>query len=118
MSTLVVLMIEQEQPEGISARKLVLETARHNVITAYTAEIGLLLLQRFPKVDVVVVHALLKGREELLKDIRRIAPELPIVVASPRGDDAFAEANYVVPSHEPGALLQLLADAFGTTTSN
>jgi hypothetical protein len=31
---LVVLMIEVEQPEGVSSRKLILETARHNVITA------------------------------------------------------------------------------------
>jgi hypothetical protein len=30
-------MIEVEQPEGVSSRKLILETARHNVITAYTA---------------------------------------------------------------------------------
>jgi hypothetical protein len=27
-------MIEIEQPEGLSARKLVLETSKHNVITA------------------------------------------------------------------------------------
>ena len=111
-------MIEQEQPEGISARKLVLETAKHNVITAYTAETGLGLLRRFPKVDVVMVHALLQGREQLLGDIRRTAPKMPIIVASPRGDDAFEEADHVVPSHEPGALLRLLADVFGATTSN
>lgn len=28
-------MIEPEMPESVSARKLVLETAKHNVITAY-----------------------------------------------------------------------------------
>jgi hypothetical protein len=38
---LVVLMIEVEQPEGLSTQKLVLETARHNVITAYTAAVGM-----------------------------------------------------------------------------
>jgi hypothetical protein len=37
---LVVLMIEVEQPEGVSTRKLVLETARHNLITAYTQKTG------------------------------------------------------------------------------
>jgi hypothetical protein len=35
---LVVLMIEVEQPEGVSTRKLVLETARPNVITAYSTQ--------------------------------------------------------------------------------
>jgi hypothetical protein len=34
-------MIEVEQPEGVSTRKLVLETARHNVITAYTTDTGI-----------------------------------------------------------------------------
>ena len=53
---LVILMIEVEQPEGISARKLLLETARHNVITAYGGNVGLALLRRFPNVDVAVVH--------------------------------------------------------------
>ena len=118
MNKLVVLMIEQEQPEGLSARKLVIETARHNVLTAYTAETGLDLLRRFPKVDAVMVHALLKGREGLITEIRQMVPGTPIIVASPRGDDAFEGVNHVVPSHEPGALLRLLADVFGATTSN
>jgi hypothetical protein len=34
-------MIEAEQLEGRSTQKLVLETARHNVITAYTAAVGM-----------------------------------------------------------------------------
>ncbi len=118
MSALVILMIEQEQPEGLSARKLVVETARHNVLTAYNAEVGMELLRRFPKVDVVLVHALIRGREDLIADIRRVVPEMPIIVASPRGDDSFERVNHVVPSHEPGALLQLLANVFGATTSN
>jgi len=36
LKSLVVLMMEEEQPEGLSARKLVVETAKHNVLTAYT----------------------------------------------------------------------------------
>lgn len=49
VTSLVVLMIEAEQPEGISSRKLVVETAKHNVITAYNPETGLKLLRRFPR---------------------------------------------------------------------
>ena len=41
MKCLVVLMIETEQPEALSARKLVVETAKHNVLTAYDAQSGL-----------------------------------------------------------------------------
>ena len=45
------LIVEVEPPEGISARKLVLETAKHNVITAYSAHEGLELFHRFPAID-------------------------------------------------------------------
>ena len=118
MSSLVVLMIETEQPEGLSARKLVVETARHNVLTAYSSETGIRMLRRFPDVDAVLVHALLEDCEALVAEVSRIAPELPIIVASPRGDDVYDGATYVVPSHEPAALLQLLADKFGVSNSN
>ena len=57
MKSLVILMIEEEQPEGLSARKLVVETVKHNVLTAYNAEDGIDLLKRFPNVDAVLVHA-------------------------------------------------------------
>ena len=43
---LVILMIEVEQPEGISARKLILEAARHNVLTAYSGRVGIELLRQ------------------------------------------------------------------------
>ena len=67
---LVVLMIEEEQPEGLSARKLVVETAKHNVLTAYNAKEGIDLLRCFPNIDVVLkemvsseqMESLLTGR--------------------------------------------------------
>jgi hypothetical protein len=58
---LVVLMVEVEQPEGISSRKLILETARHNVLTAYSGDGAVNLLQRFPNVDLAAIHTELPG---------------------------------------------------------
>ena len=60
---LVVLMVEVEQPEGISSRKLILETARHNVLTAYSGDGAVNLLQRFPNVDLAIIHTELQGKE-------------------------------------------------------
>ncbi len=60
---LVLLMVEVEQPEGISSRKLILETARHNVLTAYSGEGAVNLLERFPNVDLAIVHTELEGKE-------------------------------------------------------
>jgi hypothetical protein len=99
--SLVILMIEEEQPEGLSARKLVVETAKHNVVTAYNAKDGIDLLRRFPAVDAIMVHARLLGTTpDLLQQVSSLA--------SPYADDSRPEANYVVDSHRPHDLVRLL----------
>ena len=111
--SLVILMIESEQPEGISSRKLVVETAKHNVITAYKPETGLALLRRFPNVDVVLIHATVLDHLPLIPQLREISPKMPVIVATPRPADHYEGADYTVPSHQPQLLLDLLAKVFG-----
>ena len=107
--SLVVLMIESEQPEGLSARKLVVETAKHNVLTAYNPQDGVGLLQRFPNVDVILVHGpLAEQNPDVLPTVREMAPDIPIVLAAPFGNMSSPHANYVVDSHHPEDLLFLL----------
>ncbi len=117
---LVVLMIEFEQPEGLSARKLVLETSKHNVLTAYNGAAGIQLLKRFPNVDVVVVHVDVQDQpfEEVIRQLRAIRSDLPIIALSPVGDKAMAGVDHVVPSHEPQAILKVLREHFHASTSN
>lgn len=117
---LIVLMIEIEQPEGLSARKLVLETAKHNVITAYSGKAGIQLFERFSGVDAVVVHVDLSDLsfETVVHQIRQIRPDVPIIALSPVGSLALAGVDYVIPSHEPQAILNVLADHFHASTSN
>ena len=117
---LVVLMIEVEQPEGISTRKLVLETARHNVITAYTKDAGAELLRRFPNVDVAVVHTELDDSsfKEIVRKLKHIQGALPVIGVSPRSDVDRDGADYLVPSHDPQALLNLLAEKFEASKSD
>ena len=111
MKSLVVLMIEQEDPEGISARKLVVETAKHNVITGYGAETGLNLLNRFPNVDAILVHSsILESRGDLLAEVKAIAPDIPIILAHPFSYPVSTEASHVVDSHSPQQLLELLIE--------
>lgn len=111
MRSLVILMIEEEQPEGLSARKLVVETVKHNVITAYSAEDGIELLRRFPAVDAVLVHAAQIAREpSLLADVKALAPRVPLILASPFALHGDPEADFVVDSHKPQALLKLLGE--------
>ena len=109
MRSLVILMIEEEQPEGLSSRKLVVETVKHNVLTAYNAKDGMDLLTRFPNVDAVLVHAgQLHKWPGLISEIRKLCPDKPIILASPFADESRPEVNFVVDSHKPQALLKLL----------
>jgi len=109
MNSLVILMLEKEQPEGLSARKLVVETAKHNVLTAYTVDSGLDLLRRFPNVDMIMVHAhLLEEKPDLLAEVKTRCPGKPIILASPFANDSGSEATYVVDSHRPHELLRVL----------
>jgi DNA-binding response OmpR family regulator len=116
----IVLMIEVEQPEGLSARKLVLETAKHNVITAYSGWSGIQLFKRFPDVDAVVIHVDVSNPDfdQVVAEIREIRPRVPIIALSPVGAQALPGVNYVIPSHEPHAILKVLADHFNASTSN
>jgi len=104
------LIVEVEPPEGISARKLVLETAKHNVITAYSAHEGLELFHRFPAIDALVVHSEIRDMPlaRVLAQIKRERPDLPTIVVSPRAGAHHKNADHVLSSHQPQKLLQLL----------
>jgi hypothetical protein len=117
---LVVLMIEVEDPEGISTRKLILEAARHNVITAYSGSVGLELLRRFPNVDTAVVHTEVEDSvfEETVRGLKKIRPGLPIIGISPVVSRQADGADYLLSSHEPQDLLKLLAERFEAATSD
>jgi hypothetical protein len=112
VKSLVVLMMEEEQPEGLSARKLVVETVKHNVLTAYTLKDGLDLLHRFPNVDIIMVHArLLEQDPALLTQVRKMCPDKPIIFATPFATETRPEATFVVDSHRPHDLVKLLGSA-------
>ena len=104
-------MIEAEQPEGLSARKLVVETAKHNVLTAYNMNDGLDLLRRFPNVDAIFVHAaILEHSPNILAVIRDRCPKIPIILAAPFGHIQSPHANFIIDSHHPQQLLHLLTN--------
>jgi hypothetical protein len=113
-------MIEVEQPEGISTRKLVLETARHNVITAYSKGGGTDLLRRFPNVDLAVVHTEIDNSsfKDTVKELKAIQSDLPVIGISPRRDPDKDGADYLIPSHDPQALLNLLVEKFEAEKSD
>ena len=112
----IVLMAEVEPPEGLSARKLVLETGKFNVITAYSVEEALDTLATFPKVHGVVLHSsLCKGRErdQTITRMKQHHPGMLVIALSPNTHTKHKGADHNISSHEPQELLNLLRSHFG-----
>jgi response regulator RpfG family c-di-GMP phosphodiesterase len=51
------LIAEPEPANALSARKLVIETAKFNVVTAHSRSETMELWQKFPNVEAVIVHS-------------------------------------------------------------
>lgn len=54
------LVVDREHSGSISTRKLVIETAKFNVITAYSSDEAIDTLRRFPAVSGIVLDAGMK----------------------------------------------------------
>lgn len=104
------LVVDKQYPGGISARKLVIETAMLNVVTAYSAEESIETLVRFPHVDGVVIDTEVRGMscQELIRRLRAIRSDLPVITVSPSGHDACGAEQFHVSSYDPQDLLDQL----------
>ena len=109
------LVVEAEPAQGLSTRKLLLESAKHNVVTAYSSEEGIRMFKRFPGVDAVVVDSELKGNERLAAWVKEQNPKIRIVCLSPREGAETSWGDETVNSHDPAALLKMLEEMGGRT---
>lgn len=104
------LVIDREHSSSISTRKLVIETAKFNVLTAYSPVEGVEMLRRFPDVDGVVMNADIQEMscDEVISLLREIVPKMRVVVIGPSG--RCKAASHTVESFEPARLLDVLRD--------
>jgi DNA-binding response OmpR family regulator len=110
------ILVEPEPDQALSSRKLVLETAKFNVITAYTAQEGLEMLALFPKADAVIVHSQIKDIpcEELFgRSKRDNSKRTTIYLNAAAHQFSCHGADHTVSSHDPEALMHLLREMFG-----
>jgi DNA-binding response OmpR family regulator len=102
------LVAEPEPPQALSVRKLVLETAKFNVLTAHSTEEGIALFHRFPGIDAAV---LVRGEgidcELIAKQIKATSLAIPIIGIR------CEIVDYTIPSFEPEQLLELLRRLLG-----
>jgi CheY-like chemotaxis protein len=108
-------MAEPEALENISVRKLVLETAKFNVITAHSAKECLELLKKFPQIEAVIIHSDLNGItcEQAVSQIKKDNPDMRVIVLGTTDGYRCKGADDSITSHDPQALLDLLRAKFG-----
>lgn len=106
-------MAEPLPYEGLSSRKLVLETAYFNVLTAYEPEETTDILSRFPNVDAVIIHSeLYRNRlPETIAAVKKIS-DVPVFVVATGQNVTTTGADEVISSHAPQDLLNLLTGRF------
>jgi CheY-like chemotaxis protein len=104
------LVIDREFPGSISTRKLVIETAKFNVLTAYSGKEALALFKRFPAVDGVVLDGGIDdiSAEELTGELKALQPKIPVIVITAPGFENCASADFQLESFSPAKLLEIL----------
>ena len=104
------LVIDREYAGSISTRKLVIETAKFNVLTAYSGQEAIETLTRFPGVDGVVLDAGVHDVpcSDLVKALKKIRPAIPVVVVATPRQSMCEGADHLLESFVPEKLLALL----------
>ena len=104
------LVIDRETSAGISTRKLIIETAKFNVITAYSSKEAIETLRKFPALEGVVLDA---GMEDMPADalidaLKDLQPKIPIILVCTPRHSRCKQADHTLESFDPRLLLALL----------
>ncbi|WP_263382216.1 response regulator [Granulicella arctica] len=104
------LVIDREFPGSISTRKLVIETAKFNVLTAYSGVEAREMFERFPAINGAVLDA---GIEDvpcasLVHEFKIKRPSMPVIMIGAPGSMDCPEADYRLESFLPSKLLDIL----------
>lgn len=104
------LVVDREYSGSISTRKLVIETAKFNVLTAYSAEEALDTVRRFLAVDGIVMDAEMPEMPcpELVRALKLLAPSIPVIIIHRPLSDPCSGADYELDTFDPKQLLALL----------
>ncbi|HEX4322426.1 MAG TPA: response regulator [Acidobacteriaceae bacterium] len=104
------LVVDRETSTGISTRKLIIETAKFNVITAYSSKEAIETLRKFPALDGVVTDSGMTDMpcHELIAALKKIKPGIEIVVVCTPRQATCDAADHTLESFDPKLLLALL----------
>ena len=108
------LVAEPEPSQALSVRKLVLETAKYNVLTAHSTREALDLFHLFPNVSMAV----LVGDDGIdcdavAKHIKGATDKILVVFLTARIGGKCNDADHSLPTGEPETLLGLVRSQLG-----
>jgi response regulator RpfG family c-di-GMP phosphodiesterase len=103
-------VIDREFPGSISTRKLVIETAKFNVLTAYSAQEAIETLQMFPAIHGIVLDSEIPGMtcENLIQALKKVKARIPVIAICGPGNNPCPDADHELESFDPRRLLTLL----------
>jgi CheY-like chemotaxis protein len=108
------IVAEPEPSDALSVRKLVLETAKFNVLTAHSTREAIDIFQSFPTVSAaILVEDPSIDCDTISTAVKEALPNLPIIALSARAGFRCSGADHHVSSHEPEQLLRLVRELLG-----
>jgi DNA-binding NtrC family response regulator len=112
------LLVAEHEPDGaLSTRKLVLETAKFNVVTAHSAEEARATLDVMaPGLAALIVTSTLGSEDDcgaVAKVFKERKPDAPVIFLSPSGYQDCRWSDHQLSSHEPEKLVTLIRSLFG-----
>ncbi|HZE81596.1 MAG TPA: response regulator [Candidatus Polarisedimenticolia bacterium] len=109
-----ILVAESEPSHALSVRKLVLETAKYNVLTAHSTLEALDIFHLFPNINVAVL--VMEGAidcEQIARSIKETTSKILTVALSPRIGGRCNNIDHMLSSHEPEELVSLMRSLVG-----
>jgi len=109
-----ILVAESEPSHALSVRKLVLETAKYNVLTAHSTREALDIFHLFPNINVAVL--VMEGAidcEQIARSIKETTSKILTVALSPRIGGRCNNIDHMLSSHEPEELVSLMRSLVG-----
>lgn len=110
------LVAEKEPDNALSVRKLVLETAKFNVLTAHSASEALETIEKFPAIAAAIITSNLGPENDcatVARALKKQKPETPVIYLSPTGLAACDWADHILSTYEPERLLLLVKSLLG-----
>lgn len=103
------LIIDPEHSGSISTRKLIIESAKLNVITAYSGAEAIETLKKFPAVDGIVCNSEVRDVpiDRLVKAFKDLNPAIPVIAIGPLAYTT-PKPDYIVDTFDPRRLLDVV----------